>query len=281
MLSFSLFGYVFKLTRSTQPKVNFKLMFRTNAAISARTSKLLIQCLLFFLLAALSIGGLVYYLESAWFLDSDLASYLNKGLLTEQWRSALPVLLIFAFAVSWRLARKRLAQKEAYQRLIVANRELEVIAAKRDAQLATMRAGQEKLIGQLQLQSVALNGLSYAIVVTDSAAIIEWVNSAFSELTGFAFDEAVGKHPNELMRSGLQSPAFYRTMWHTLKTGQVWQGEIVIKRRDGSPVANDMTITPISDDQGCVSHFVALLRKFSTCQHPKVSSWLEGIRFFG
>lgn len=110
----------------------------------------------------------------------------------------------------------------------------------------------------LQLQSAALNAAANAIVITDRHGTIEWANSAFTTLTGYTLDEAAGRNPRELVKSDRHEPAFYRNMWETILAGQVWRGELINRRKDGRLYPEEMTITPVRDDRGETTHFIAI-----------------------
>ena len=105
-------------------------------------------------------------------------------------------------------------------------------------------------------KSAALNAAANAIVITDRAGLIEWVNPAFSDLTGYTAAEAVGRNPRDLVKSDQHDQAFYRNLWDTILSGQVWRGETINRRKDGSLYTEEQTITPVRDPQGEISHFI-------------------------
>jgi PAS domain S-box-containing protein len=109
---------------------------------------------------------------------------------------------------------------------------------------------------QLRLQSAALNAAANAMVITDRAGLIEWVNPAFSDLTGYTAAEAVGKNPRDLVKSDQYDQAFYKNLWDTILSGQVWRGELINRRKDGSLYTEEQTITPLRDPQGEIRHFI-------------------------
>ncbi|MFZ1401222.1 MAG: PAS domain S-box protein [Candidatus Promineifilaceae bacterium] len=111
---------------------------------------------------------------------------------------------------------------------------------------------------QLHLQSSALNAAANGIVITDIAGRIEWTNPAFTELTGYSLEEARGRNPRELVRSGEHDAAFYKQMWDTILSGKVWRGELLNKRKDGSLYVEEEAITPVVDDDGNITHFIAI-----------------------
>jgi PAS domain S-box-containing protein len=109
----------------------------------------------------------------------------------------------------------------------------------------------------MKLQFTALNAAANAIVITDAKGQIEWVNPAFSKLTGYSAEEVIGRDPS-FQKSGHHPPGFYANMWATAATGNFWHGELVNKRKDGSCYTEDMTITPVRDAENQIAHFVAI-----------------------
>lgn len=110
---------------------------------------------------------------------------------------------------------------------------------------------------QLHLQSTALECAANAIVITDVNGKIFWVNKAFTQSTGFSREEVIGKNPR-VLKSGKQGEAFYKKMWETILSGKVWRDAIINRRKDGTYNREEMTITPILDSAGKISHFVGI-----------------------
>lgn len=114
----------------------------------------------------------------------------------------------------------------------------------------------------LRLKTVALESAANAFVITDHQGIIQWVNQAFTTLTGYQASEAIGKSFG-LIRSGLQDADFYTDLWKTIKAGNVWHGELINRRKDGTLYTEEQTITPVVDDLGYVTHFIAFKQDIS------------------
>ena len=112
---------------------------------------------------------------------------------------------------------------------------------------------------QLRLQSAALGATAEGVVITDRNGIIQWVNAAFEKSTGYTRQEAIGQNPR-LLKSGRHSREFYQRLWKTVLGGQTWQGEMCNRRKDGSCYDEEMSITPVRNERGEVSHFVAIKR---------------------
>ena len=106
----------------------------------------------------------------------------------------------------------------------------------------------------LRLQGEAMAATASAIFIADRAGRVEWANQAFARLTGWGEGEAVGKAARRLLM-GRQRDA---RMEAALAKGQVWRGELVLRRRDGSEYVVEQTITPIADDAGRMSHYVVV-----------------------
>jgi diguanylate cyclase (GGDEF)-like protein/PAS domain S-box-containing protein len=110
---------------------------------------------------------------------------------------------------------------------------------------------------QQPLLAHALASTANAIFITDETGKIVWINDAFSRLSGFSEEDAIGC-TLAMLRSGQQSQDFYGQLWETIIAGNVWQGEIVDKRKDGSLYTVDEIITPLFDEQGSITHFIAI-----------------------
>jgi PAS domain S-box-containing protein len=110
---------------------------------------------------------------------------------------------------------------------------------------------------QLRIQGAALASAANAVLITNVNGVINWVNPAFTALTGYAFDEAVGQNPR-ILHSGQHSREFYKSLWSTILSGRVWHGEMVNKRKDGQLYTEEMTVTPVRDSTGNVTHFIAI-----------------------
>jgi len=108
-----------------------------------------------------------------------------------------------------------------------------------------------------RLQSAALEAAANAIVITDQSGNILWVNAAFTSLSGYTAQEAAGQNPR-FLKSGKQNRAFYRNLWQTISSGQVWSGELTNRRKDGSLYVEDMTITPLRNADGAIARYIAI-----------------------
>jgi len=115
---------------------------------------------------------------------------------------------------------------------------------------------------QLRILNRAIEQMAASVIITDLNGMIHYVNAAFTENTGYSLIEVLGKNPR-VLKSGEQSPAFYRQMWEVLAAGKVWRGELHNRRKDGSLYWELATIAPVTDHQGVVTHFVAVKEEIS------------------
>ena len=117
----------------------------------------------------------------------------------------------------------------------------------------------ERAAADLRLQSAALNAAANAIAITNRQGLLVWVNPAFCALTGYSQEEVVGKNPN-LLKSNRHDAPFYQRLWKTILAGNVWHGEITNRRKDGRLYPEEMTITPVKNAAGEITHFIAIKR---------------------
>ena len=108
------------------------------------------------------------------------------------------------------------------------------------------------------LQTKALNAAANAIVITDPHGVIEWANPAFTTLTGYSVKEIQGQTASELVKSGMQNAEFYRNLWDTVKSGSVWKGTLINRRKDGGHYIEEMTITPLMDEKNNILHYIGI-----------------------
>ena len=104
--------------------------------------------------------------------------------------------------------------------------------------------------------SAAIEQATESIEITDLDGLITYVNPAFERTTGYSREEVLGRNPR-ILKSGLQSAAFYEAMWSTLTSGRPWVADMVNRRKDGSLVTEAALISPIRDAAGTVTGYVA------------------------
>ncbi len=108
-----------------------------------------------------------------------------------------------------------------------------------------------------QLQSAALEAAVNGIVITNRKGEIIWVNPAFTALTGYTAEEVLGENPR-VLKSGEHSDDFYTQMWETILAGEAWSGDLINRRKNGELYYEEMTITPVRDENDEISNFIAI-----------------------
>lgn len=110
---------------------------------------------------------------------------------------------------------------------------------------------------ELRRLSMAIEQSPESIVITDTAARIEYVNDAFVRNSGYAREELIGRNPR-ILNNGATPTATYQELWATLLRGEVWRGEFHNTRKDGTHYIELATVAPIRDADGRVTHYVAV-----------------------
>jgi PAS domain S-box-containing protein len=102
----------------------------------------------------------------------------------------------------------------------------------------------------------AIEQSAEGVMMTSTSGDIEYVNPAFTHITGFSRDEVLGQNPR-ILKSGKQDPTFYKKLWTTILKGEIWRGEIVNRRKDGKHYIEELNIAPVREASGKVTHFIA------------------------
>ncbi len=108
---------------------------------------------------------------------------------------------------------------------------------------------------QLSLMYTAIEQSHTAVMISDNQGRIEYVNPSFCENSGYSNDELVGKS-TRILKSGEHSAEYYSKLWETLRAGEVWRGEFINKTKTGALYPEQVTIHPIRNYKGKITHFV-------------------------
>ena len=114
----------------------------------------------------------------------------------------------------------------------------------------------EDAFGQASLLA-AVEQAADGIVMTDAEGRIQYVNPAFCAMTGFSAEEAEGQNPR-VLKSGCHPKEYYQQLWETIRAGNVWQGEVTNRRKDGSFYDERMRIAPVRDQTGVITGYIAI-----------------------
>ena len=129
---------------------------------------------------------------------------------------------------------------------------------------------------ELRIAAVAFEAQE-GIMITDAAGVIERVNKAFTQITGYSAAEAVGR-TSALLHSGRHDNAFYKVMWDTLLRTGTWQGEVWNRRKNGQVYPEWFTITAVCDDELQVTRYVCMMQDIS--QRKAREEEIERLAFY-
>ena len=110
---------------------------------------------------------------------------------------------------------------------------------------------------QIKLQTTALNSAYNGVVITDEAGKIIWNNDAMERLTGYTADELL-YNDIKILRSNSQDQQIYTEIWDAITKGNVWQGELINRKKNGEDYFEEMTITPLKDEQDKTINYIAI-----------------------
>ena len=201
------------------------------------------QLFLIFMLAGVSVGGVIAYssdlvsaiMHSTFiFVPLAIRLFIDKDGIQTGTSMGVAVTIYLLFMI----ISSRQINRNAYENIL-----LRFEASKREQNLriaATVFESQEGMF------------------VTDTKNSILRVNRAFTRITGYSAEEAIGQTP-KLLSSGNQSKAFYAAMWKSINSIGTWEGEIWNKRKNGEVYPEHLTITAVRDASGIISNYVATL----------------------
>lgn len=121
----------------------------------------------------------------------------------------------------------------------------------------TDESEKQRALEDVRIIHAALQKAPVGWMIADAQGRIEWINPAFTTLTGYSAGEVIGQNPR-LLKSGQHDAEFYRRLWGTILRGDVWDGELCNRRKDGSLYRERTVITPVLDEEGVIQHFVAM-----------------------
>lgn len=120
---------------------------------------------------------------------------------------------------------------------------------------------QQKILTNLQLPlfTTAVAQAPVAISITDKKANIIYINDAFTQVTGYTASEIVGENESRLSDKCTPRQVYY-DLWYTISRKQVWQGRLINRRKQGQRYLADLTISPMLDAEGNISHYIGMHR---------------------
>jgi PAS domain S-box-containing protein len=120
-----------------------------------------------------------------------------------------------------------------------------------------------RVTARLRLMQTAMEAAPSGMVISDALGRIEWVNAAFTTMTGYTLENVAGR-THSILKSGRQGPAFYDSLWNTISRGRVWSGDLQNQRHDGAIYWEHMVISPVMTPSGAIEHYVAIKQDISS-----------------
>lgn len=117
--------------------------------------------------------------------------------------------------------------------------------------------GEKRKDEELRIFKKAIENTLASVVITDTNGAISYVNQAFTRYSGYSEKDVVGQNPR-VLKSGMHDENFYKKMWEELSVGNTWTGEISNKKKDGSIYWEWASISPIRNEKGLITSFVAV-----------------------
>ncbi len=110
---------------------------------------------------------------------------------------------------------------------------------------------------KLRKLSHAVEHAGESIIITDKKGVIEYVNPSFTKITGYTSEEVMGKNPR-ILKSETHTADYYKQLWSTITSGHTWHNTVVDHRKDGSQYPAIMSIAPILNHKGKITHYVGI-----------------------
>lgn len=184
-----------------------------------------------------------------WFITDNKINQLAKE---RTWAQLRGEIIPGPIIVEVEHADKRPILLELYESPII--RDGEVLGLQGVAQDITER---KYAVDQLRKLSRAVEQSPTSIIITDPNGIIEYINSTVIRLTGFHFEEIIGKTP-KIFSSGEKPSSEYKILWDTITSGKEWRGEFLNKKKSGELYWENATISPIINEEGATTHYLAI-----------------------
>lgn len=145
------------------------------------------------------------------------------------------------------------------------------------AQLTGLALERQQSEAMLQKLYRAVEQSPSMVLITDARGAIEYVNEEFVEVTGYSAEEVMGRNP-KLLSSGESDPHIYEQMWQAISAGEDWHGELINATRDGANYWASLSISPITNELGEITHYVSISEDISRQKETQVQ--IERLAFY-
>ena len=124
--------------------------------------------------------------------------------------------------------------------------------------------------------SRAVEQTADSVLITNRRGLIEYVNPAFEQITGYSRNEVLGRSPG-MLKSGLHDEKFYKNLWNQILSGKPFKGTIINRKKSGEFFWSEQTITPIKDEQQKITHFVSVLKDLTDLRKRQEQDFFLGL----
>ena len=145
------------------------------------------------------------------------------------------------------------------------------------AQLTGLALERQQSEAMLQKMYRAVEQSPSMVLITDAEGAIEYVNEEFTEVTGYSSEEVIGQNPR-LLSSGESDEALYEQMWKTISAGHDWHGELLNCTRSGQTYWASLSISPITNELGEITHYVSISEDIS--EQKQTQAQIERLAFY-
>lgn len=121
---------------------------------------------------------------------------------------------------------------------------------------------QKKSSETIQKLSKSIEQSPSTIIITDIDGNIEYVNPKFTDINGYTAEEVTGKNPR-ILKSGEMTAEFYKDLWKTITSGEVWRGEFLNRKKNGELYWEWATMTSIKNEKGVITNYIAIKEDIS------------------
>lgn len=197
-------------------------------------------------------------------LGTEMSQIAHNALENEKLHRAHDRDMAMIHGINFQLRGEIADRQRAENELLKLQRSLEERVRERTAALSATNVQLQKEMEErqraeamLRMQAAMLEAAANGVMITDAAGVVLWVNPAFVKLTGYSVAEVVGQKPG-LLKSGKQDRRFYEQLWNTITAGNVWHGQLINRKKDGSLYTEELTITPVRLGAAVISHYIAI-----------------------
>jgi diguanylate cyclase (GGDEF)-like protein/PAS domain S-box-containing protein len=145
------------------------------------------------------------------------------------------------------------------------------------SRLVSLAIERKQVEGDLQKLSRAVEQSPTMVLITDATGAIEYVNEEFTEVTGYALGEVRGLTPS-ILNGGVADGDFYKDMWRAIMAGNDWHGEVVNRTKSGQQYWSMLSISPIVDEAGVITHFIGVSEDISS--QKKTQEQIQQLAFY-